>query len=63
VNAPCKDCKDRKMFCHGSCGRYKEFRKELDRIAEEKKRKDAATPQLGKEIIRKIWREMKGRRK
>lgn len=28
--APCHDCKDRVIGCHGKCEKYLEFRKKLD---------------------------------
>ena len=59
MNAPCKDCQERKLFCHGRCERYRSFRDELDRRAEEKAKKDASTPELAREIVKQIWREMK----
>ena len=36
-DAPCKGCPDRKAGCHGKCGRYKEWRDEIDRIAEKRR--------------------------
>lgn len=29
---PCKECKDRKIGCHGKCERYRQFREELDEL-------------------------------
>lgn len=29
---PCKDCKDRKIGCHGKCELYKKYRDELDKL-------------------------------
>ena len=29
---PCKDCADRYPACHGSCGRYKEWKQRLDEL-------------------------------
>jgi hypothetical protein len=34
TNAPCKDCKDRYIGCHGKCERYAEFKEEGERIKE-----------------------------
>lgn len=31
---PCKDCKDRKIGCHGKCELYKKYRDELDKLNE-----------------------------
>ena len=30
AKAPCKDCPDRVVGCHGTCTKYQEFRKQLD---------------------------------
>ena len=38
-SAPCKDCPDRKVGCHSSCQKYKDFKKVL--IADNRKRLDA----------------------
>ena len=28
--SPCKDCPDRQVGCHGTCGKYKDYRAALD---------------------------------
>lgn len=28
---PCKDCKERNAYCHGTCERYKEFERQRPR--------------------------------
>ena len=33
---PCKDCQDRKIGCHSSCIKYKEFHEEREEIREVK---------------------------
>jgi len=30
--APCKDCQRRAPACHGTCDRYKDWRKRLDEL-------------------------------
>ena len=35
----CKDCEDRKIGCHGSCDRYKEYRKFYDNVRDIKRKK------------------------
>lgn len=35
--SPCKDCKNRKLYCHSSCEQYKEFKAELERINNNRK--------------------------
>lgn len=37
VQSPCKDCPDRKEFCHGKCEKYAAFRAACDAQAEERK--------------------------
>lgn len=32
INAPCKDCQERKMGCHGSCERYAAYKAENDKL-------------------------------
>lgn len=35
MNAPCKDCGDRKIGCHGQCKKYLEYRAWCDKILQE----------------------------
>ena len=37
MKAPCKDCPDRHELCHMECERYLEYRKERDRMNEDRK--------------------------
>ena len=37
---PCKDCPDRVPGCHGSCGRYKEWKQRLDELNKARKEYD-----------------------
>ena len=34
--APCKDCKDRHLGCHGECEKYKEFKEYRNKINEKR---------------------------
>ena len=36
VSSYCLDCQDRQPGCHGTCERYREFRKKLDEEREAK---------------------------
>lgn len=37
----CKDCKDRNIYCHTTCTKYKEYLDNINKIKEEKqKRRD-----------------------
>lgn len=33
VTAPCKDCPDRQLGCHGTCEKYQEYRRKRDEEA------------------------------
>ena len=35
--APCKDCKDRHIGCHGTCDRYKKYRSKIQKAKWTKK--------------------------
>lgn len=36
MKAPCKDCPNRQIGCHSTCEKYLEFRKEVDRLKQER---------------------------
>ena len=41
VIAPCKDCKDRELGCHGKCERYQSWANDRERVREtERKEKE-----------------------
>ena len=56
--APCKDCKDRHVGCHGKCKKYLEYKKELQKAKHREK--------IDKKIEDDIWyginMAIKGRR-
>ena len=56
--APCKDCKDRHIGCHGKCEKYLEYKKELQKAKHREK--------IDKKIEDDIWyginMAIKGRR-
>ena len=45
--APCKDCKDRHIGCHGKCEKYLEYKKELQKVKYQEK--------IDKKIEDDIW--------
>ena len=59
MKAPCKDCEKRHFNCHGTCPDYQAFRLDRDKRCEERAKKDAATPEICKKVVRQIWKEMK----
>ena len=59
MKAPCKDCLKRKFLCHGHCKEYQAFKAELAKVAEERQKANAATPEPCRKVQRQMWREMK----
>ncbi len=37
-NTPCKDCKNRELYCHASCKLYIEWKQEQDEVLQEIKK-------------------------
>jgi len=56
---PCKDCEERYPACHDQCGKFREFRKEIDRkrIAEQTARESSDI--LSESKKRAIWRKQR----
>lgn len=38
IECPCKDCQNRKEYCHSTCKDYADFRKQLDEIKNAKEK-------------------------
>ena len=38
AKAPCKNCMDRKLLCHGACQRYQVYKQELEEERKAKQR-------------------------
>lgn len=38
--SPCKDCEDRVLYCHSTCEKYAEFKKERKAICEAMKKSE-----------------------
>ena len=61
---PCKDCKDRKLACSGSCERYKEWKSLVGKIRREMIGQDKAErAAVAYEAERNHWMENYTRRK
>lgn len=60
-NAPCRGCEARVPGCHGLCPEYKEWRREQDQRIERRQKENRATPAWPRNVLKYIWREMKGR--
>ena len=61
MNAPCRECENREQGCHSRCDLYAEFRKRVDGVKAERERERASTPEFARDVVRQIWREMRGR--
>lgn len=46
MKAPCMDCQERAPACHAGCGRYLEYRRNLDEEKERRRKKKAAAAEL-----------------
>ena len=42
LTAPCKDCLDRSVGCHGKCEKYKAYRVKVDELYEMRAKKNYA---------------------
>ena len=60
--APCKDCTDRKLLCHGSCKRYQEYRAKVEAAQRERQKESDASRPLPKEIRYKLNKISRGKR-
>ena len=61
-SSPCKDCQDRKVGCHGSCEKYKDFHERLR--ADRQKRREVYAPEklhenYNMESKERHWKRMK----
>lgn len=59
MNAPCKNCPDRKIGCHSKCNKYSQFRKERDEELDRKRKEDDVAYAIATGTYRmsgkKIW--------
>lgn len=50
MNAPCKDCQDRKHLCHSTCERYAEYAKDREKERNERARKQKVSDFIYKSV-------------
>ena len=43
LKSPCHNCENRKIGCHGSCDKYKEYRQKYDALNEKEKKDKMVT--------------------
>ena len=63
ASAPCNVCIKRYSGCHSSCKEYKDFRAELDRENEQKRKSQVKEAEFKNYKIDGINKELKRRRK
>ena len=39
ANAPCRDCSDRTVGCHATCEKYAKYKKDMDKLRHELRKK------------------------
>ena len=59
MNAPCKDCPDREVGCHGTCEKYQLFRKSRTDYLEQSFAERESKTYWSKSSERKARRRMK----
>ena len=62
MNGPCKDCRDRKLLCHGSCKKYQDFKAKLERLREAQQRERDGYYPLPPETRYQLNRQSRNRR-
>lgn len=58
---PCKQCEKRHVGCHSACQAYQDWKKALALAAEVKQAKKRSDPDIGDQMVRKMWRRMRWR--
>ena len=56
---PCNGCEERKVGCHGACGRYKEWRRKLDEKNERRVEFLKRGGTMSEAAEREIWRKQR----
>ena len=56
MKVPCKDCPNRQVGCHSTCEKYIEYKKESDRLREERRVRCEANQFIREENERKYKR-------
>lgn len=59
IKSPCKDCPDREIRCHLTCEKYIEFKKESDKIREQRNAQKEKEKQYIEDNLRKYKRIIK----
>ena len=59
MRCPCKQCERRHVGCHSMCSAYQGWKKELEKAAKAKDAKKQSEPEIGRQMVRKMWRKMR----
>ena len=61
MSCPCRECSDRKQLCHGSCERYKGWKKSLEAMAAARRADDEHYRPLHGDAKKAWMAKVKGR--
>ena len=61
LSAPCKDCRDRKLLCHGTCQRYQEYKVQAEDLKRKRYQYWDSFPVLSRELRQKMNKLSRGR--
>lgn len=59
IDSPCRGCRDREVGCHAKCGRYAEFRAEVDAYNDEQRMAHTPRTRLRAAQVREMMRRQK----
>ena len=59
TKSPCTDCERRRIGCHTICPEYAAWKRERDAANDARAREQERWPELPRNVLRRIWREMR----
>jgi len=59
MRTPCKDCRRRKLNCHGICEDYQAYRVKLDAIKAEKEKRRDSEPMACDRVYKNVSKWLK----
>lgn len=58
LTAPCKNCSERVMLCHSNCGKYKEFKSNMQAVSDAREDYKAKKNLCFESMVRSKFRNM-----
>ena len=62
VQAPCKDCTERTVGCHGTCEKYAKYIKDRNKLRHELKKKVYEERDMDNYVIDAVYRSQRNRK-